>query len=67
MTKIYLKSDEKIVILDASEGKVYIRSVPQKMIEWDGDRIFDYWAELLKLNVSDCEWMIANDDDFDEL
>lgn len=59
-----LLSAERIVILDASTGKVFVRFVPQSMIELDGDEILEYFAPKLGLSVSDCTFMVVNDDDF---
>lgn len=58
------KSAEKIVILDAEHGKVFIRSVPLEQIEWDANEIVEAMAEKLEIRESNCQYMVVNDEDF---
>lgn len=55
---------ERITILDFASGKVFIREVPEDMIEKDAEDVFAYYAGALGLRESDCTYMISNDDDF---
>lgn len=58
------KSTEKIVILDFSTGKVFIRPVPIALIEKDADEIVDFFEPLLGIRATDCQYMVVNGDDF---
>lgn len=61
-------SAERIVILDAGEGKVYVRFVPTSMIEEDGDDVLEFLIEKelgqYGVRASDCTYMLVNGDDF---
>lgn len=64
MTKPLDLSAERIIILDNESGRVFIRFVPTRLIEADGDEILEHFAKALKLHAGDCTYMVVNDDDY---
>lgn len=55
---------ERIVILDSENGKVYVRQVPESMLEDDGDLILQHFADKENFRSGECDFMIVNDDDY---
>lgn len=51
---------KKITILDFSTGIVYIRELPEHLLEAQIEDIMDYFCELLNISESDCEYMVGD-------
>lgn len=50
---------DKIVIMDYSTGTVYIKDVPSKFDNSQGDEIMEYFCNELDIREKDCYYMIS--------